>query len=123
MKPFTLTLKSTFVFVSQLQQLDLNLPYGFEINGDQELRFDFQLELQYEHLQQHPELLKLFRERSNIYKCLRYASIDKDLIPLTKLVSDWENPVFEKAYNRTILSGSIPYNQHNLEVFLEYFRN
>jgi|SRR4028118_1031442 hypothetical protein len=118
MKPFTLSLKSTFVFVSQLQQLDLNLPYDFQINGDQELRFDFQIELQYEHLQQHPELLKLFRERSDLYRVLTRPSIESTLIPLTKLVGSWEEG---RTDTRKVFDGKVPYNPHNLEVFLEYF--
>ncbi len=123
MKPFTLTLKSSFVFVSQLQQLDLNLPCGFEVYGDQELRFDFQLELMYVHLQQHPELLKLFREKSDLYRVLQRPSIENKLIPLTKLVGMWKEASQDSTYKQVRFSGNVPYNPHNLEVFLEYFRN
>ncbi len=116
MKSFTLSLKSASVFVSQLQQADLSLPYSFEVNSDQYLQFDFQLELQYEHLQQHPELLKLFREKSDLYRLLPRPIRESILIPLTQLVGTWE---FD---NGNHFKGSVPYNLHNLEVFLDYFR-
>lgn len=121
MQPFTLELNTEYRCCSQLRQLSLNLPYGFEINGDKELRFRLKLELQYKHLQEHPELLKLFRERSDLSTYLERPSIENLLIPLSKLVGLW-GQAEEDYRNRIIFSGSVPYNPHNLEVFLEYFR-
>lgn len=121
MKPFTLELNTEYRCCSQLRQLDLHLPFGFEINGDRELRFRLKLVLQYEHLQEHPELLKLFRERSDLSKYLERPSIENLLVPLTKLVGIW-GQAEEDYHNRIIFSGSVPYNLHNLETFLEYFR-
>lgn len=117
MKPFSLTLECDYVTVSQLQQLDL-MPYGFEINGDGNFRFDFKLTLMYEHLQEYPELLGLFREKSNLCRKIYRPDVENFLIPLKKLVGSWEQP-----YSKSYFLGTVPYSPHNLEVFLEYFRN
>lgn len=114
MKSFTLSIKSASMFVSQLKQVDLNLPDSFEVNGDKYLQFDFQLELQYEHLQQHPELLKLFREKSDLYRLLPRPIRLSTLISLIQLVGMWD-------FDNYHFKGSVPYNLHNLEVFLKYF--
>lgn len=115
MKPFSLTLESDYANVSQLQQLDL-MPYGWEIDGDNTFRFDFKLTLMYEHLQEYPELLQLFREKSNLCRTIYRPNVESFLIPLKKLVGSWEQP-----YSGYFL-GTVPFSPHNLEIFLDYFR-
>lgn len=114
MKPFSLELKSQFVTCSQLQQLDLNLPKSYEINGDMRLGFSFTLTLDFEQLSD--ELKDLFRENSNKYIFVT-DNVEKTLIPLSKLVGTWD------WTGGNYFKGKVPYNKHNLEVFLEYFRN
>ena len=119
MKPFTLTLESDYTHISQLQQLDL-MPYGFEINGDNNFRFDFKLTLSYEHLQEYPELLQLFREKSNLCHNIYRPDVENFLIPLKKVVGSWEQPY---SNSKRYFLGTVPFSPHNLGVFLEYFQN